>query len=91
MKRRTVLVLGCFLLALAACGSNNQSQTTATAAPPPGTGPVKIGKDNVFSPLVQDYNKAKALNGQVQQQAKSADQSLENDTAPAAATSQQQP
>ena len=86
MKRRAAFALGC-LLTLAAC-SDKQQDTTATAAPPPGTGPVHISKSNVFSPLVQDLNKAKAVNGQVQQQAKSADQSLENDTAPAASTSQ---
>ena len=87
MERRAVLVLGC-LLALAAC-SGKQEDSTATAAPPPGTGPVQISKSNVFSPLVQDLNKAKAVNGQVQQQAKSADQSVEDQSAPSAATSNQ--
>ena len=86
MERRAALVLGC-LLALAAC-SGKQQDTAATTAPPPGTGPVHISKSNVFSPLVQDLNKAKAVNGQVQDQANKANQSLENDTAPAAATSQ---
>jgi ABC-type glycerol-3-phosphate transport system substrate-binding protein len=86
MERRATLVLGC-LLALAAC-SGKQQDSTATAAPPPGTGPVHISKSNVFSPLVQDLNKAKAVNGQVQDQANKANQSLENDTAPAATTSQ---
>jgi hypothetical protein len=76
------------LTALAACGSDHQDQA-ATAAPPPGTGPVKISSSNAFSPLVQDLNKAKAVNGQVQQQAKKADQSLESDSAPAASTSSQ--
>ena len=76
----------CLLLALTAC-SGKQADSSATAAPPPGTGPVKISSSNAFSPLVQDLNKAKAVNGQVQGQAKKADQSLENDTAPAAATS----
>ena len=84
MERRAVFALSC-LLALAAC-SGKEQDSTATAAPPPGTGPVQISKSNVFSPLVQDLNKAKALNGQVQQQAKNADQSLEKDTAPADAT-----
>jgi|GEM_PF-5018927 len=73
------------LAALAAC-SGKQQDTAATAAPPPGTGPVQISKSNVFSPLVQDLNKAKAVNGQVQQQFKSANQGLENDTAPAPTT-----
>lgn len=83
MKTLPALLL---MAALAACGSSNQDQASATPAPPPGTGPVQISKSNVFSPLVQDLNKAKAVNSQVQQQAKGADQSLENDTAPAAAT-----
>lgn len=83
------LILGASLLMLAACGSNNQDQTSATKAPPPGTGPVQISKSNVFSPLVQDLNKAKAVNGQVQQQAAAANKSIENDSAPAAATSDQ--
>ena len=84
---RTGLLLGC-LLGLAACGSDHQDQA-ATQAPPPGTGPVKISSGNAFSPLVQDLNKAKAVNGQVQDQAKQADQSIEDQSAaPAAATSQ---
>lgn len=90
MNKYVAVALAC-ILALAACGSNNQDQASATAAPPPGTGPVQISKSNVFSPLVQDLNKAKAVNGQVQQQFKNANQGLENDTAPAASTSQQQP
>jgi hypothetical protein len=88
MNQRMGLVLGC-LLVLAACGSDHQDQAFATPAPPPGTGPVQISKSNVFSPLVQDLNKAKALNGQVQQQAKTADQSIEDQSAPSAATSDQ--
>jgi hypothetical protein len=47
---------------------------------------VKISSSNVFSPLVQDLNKAKALNGQVQKQAQDANKSLESDSAPAAST-----
>jgi hypothetical protein len=84
MKTLPALLL---MTTLAACGSSHQDQASATASPPPGTGPVKISSSNVFSPLVQDLNKAKALNGQVQQQAKSADQTIESDSAPAAATS----
>ena len=87
MELRAALALAA-LLALAACGSDHQDQAAATRSPPPGTGPVKISSSNAFSPLVQDLNKAKALNGQVQDQARKADQSLENDTAPAASTSQ---
>jgi hypothetical protein len=86
MKTLPALML---MAALAACGSSNQDQASTTPAPPPGTGPVHISKSNVFSPLVQDLNKAKALNGQVQQQAKTADQSIEDQSAPSAATSDQ--
>lgn len=88
MDKRMGLVCGC-LLALAAC-SGKQDDSAATKAPPPGTGPVKISSSNAFSPLVQDLNKAKALNGQVQQQAKAANQSMEDQSsaAPAASTSQ---
>lgn len=88
MGIRACFALGC-LLALAACGSDHQDPASASAAPPPGTGPVKISSSNAFSPLVQDLNKAKAVNGQVQQQAAAANKSLENDTAPAAATATQ--
>jgi hypothetical protein len=92
MNKSLSLSLACLLLGLAACGSNDQDQAAATKAPPPGTGPVQISKSNVFSPLVQDLNKAKALNGQVQQQAKGADQSIETQSmAPAAATTTDQP
>jgi len=89
MNRYSALSLACLLLGLAACGSNDQDQAAATQAPPPGTGPIQISKSNVFSPLVQDLNKAKAVNGQVQQQAKGADQSIETQSAPAAATTDQ--
>jgi len=90
MNRNLSLSLACLVLGLAACGSNDQGHAAATQAPPPGTGPVQVSKSNVFSPLVQDLNKAKAVNGQVQQQAKGADQSIESQsTAPAAATSDQ--
>lgn len=87
MKRHAALALA-GLTALAACGSDHRDQAAANPAPPPSTGPVKISSNNAFSPLVQDLNKAKAVNGQVQEQAKKADQSLENDTAPAASTIQ---
>jgi len=90
MSRNLSLSLACLLLGLTACGSNDQDQAATTKAPPPGTGPVQISKNNVFSPLVQDLNKAKAVNGQVQQQAQGADQSIESQSAaPAASTSGQ--
>ena len=53
-------------LAITACGSDNSSDQAATKAPPAGT--VVVPKNNVFSPLVQDLNKAKQVNSQVQQQ-----------------------
>lgn len=85
MERRAAYSLACLLL-LAAC-SGKQEDSNATAAPPPGTGPVKISKSNVFSPLVQDLNKAKAVNGQVQQQGQATDQAIESQSdAPSAAT-----
>ena len=88
MERRAALALVC-LVALAAC-SGKQDDSAATPTPPPGTGPVKVPSNNVFSPLVQDLNKAKQVNGQVQQQAKSADQAIESQSeAPAASTSDQ--
>ena len=85
MDKRMGLVCGC-LLALAAC-SGKQDDSATTKVPPPGTGPVKISSSNAFSPLVQDLNKAKALNGQVQQQGKDANQAIEDQSAaPAAST-----
>ena len=88
MEKCTALILAC-LVALSACsGKQDGTTSAATQAPPPGTGPVKISSSNAFSPLVQDLNKAKAVNGQIQQQAKSADQSIEAQSAPAASTSQ---
>lgn len=90
MPTRAYLVCGC-LLALAACGTGHQDQTAATKAPPPGTGPVKISSSNAFSPLVQDLNKAKAVNGQVQQQGLATDQSIESQSGAPAAATQDQP
>ena len=86
MNRYLSVSLSCLLLGLAGCGSNDQDQAATTKAPPPGTGPVKISSNNAFSPLVQDLNQAKQVNNQVQQQAKGADQTIESDSAPAAAT-----
>lgn len=74
-----------FLACLAGC-SGKQEDSAATKAPSPGTGPVKISSNNAFSPLVQDLNKAKQVNDQVQQQAKGTDKAIESDSAPAAAT-----
>ena len=89
MQRHAALALA-MLLVLAACGSDRQDQAAATKAPPPGSGPVKISSGNAFSPLVQDLNKAKALNGQVQKQGQATDDAIESQSgAPAASTSQQ--
>ncbi|HSN16882.1 MAG TPA: hypothetical protein VLV87_01620 [Gammaproteobacteria bacterium] len=80
---RTLLPL-LLLTALAAC--SGKQEDGAAKAPPPGTGPVKVSSSNVFSPLVQDLNKAKQVNAQVQQQGKATDQAIESESAPAAAT-----
>jgi len=86
MDKRMGLICGC-LLVLAACSGKQDDATAKTPAPPSGT--INVPKNNVFSPLVQDLNKAKQVNNQVQQQAKAANQSLEDQSAaPAASTSQ---
>lgn len=75
------------MLVLAACGSDNSSDQAATQAPPSAT--VVVPKNNVFSPLVQDLNKAKQVNNQVQQQFQKTDSQIEAPTpasAPSAAT-----
>lgn len=83
---RTILCL-LAMLALGACGSDKQDDTTATHAPPAGT--VVVPKNNVFSPLVNDLNKAKQVNNTVQQQFQKGDKQLESDSAaPAPATTQ---
>lgn len=74
------------MLALAACGSPDKPADSA-ATPPPNAATIHVSKSNAFSPLVQDLNKAKAVNGQVQQQAQQTDQAIESQSAPAAATS----
>jgi ABC-type glycerol-3-phosphate transport system substrate-binding protein len=89
MERHAALALAT-LLVLAACGSDHQDQA-ATRAPSPGTGPVKISSGNAFSPLVQDLNKAKALNGKVQQQGQATDQAIESQSGAPAAATQDQP
>lgn len=86
MNKIAAVSYACLMLMLSACGSHKQDQTSATTPPPPGTGPVKISSSNVFSPLVQDLNKAKQVNNQVQQQAQAANKSLENDSTPSAST-----
>ena len=85
------LYVPALLLALAACGSPDKSDGSSAATPPPNAATIHVSKSNVFSPLVQDLNKAKAVNGQVQQQAQQTDQAIESQSAPAAATSDQQP
>ena len=83
MERRAALALAC-LLALTACSGKQDDTAAKTAAPPSGT--INVPKNNVFSPLVQDLNKAKQVNNQVQQQAQDANKTMESDSAPAAAT-----
>ncbi|MGE5626029.1 MAG: hypothetical protein ACM3ZT_10830 [Bacillota bacterium] len=81
MKNALCILSAGALLALAACSSNDQSDQTATKAPPSGT--IQVSKSNVFSPYVQDLNKAKQVNNQVQDQFKKTDSQVE---APTAAT-----
>ena len=74
-------------LMLAACSSSDQSDQNTAKAPPAGT--VVVPKNNVFSPLVNDLNKAKQVNNQVQQQFQKTNGEVESATtagAPAAAT-----
>ncbi len=83
---KTSLSILALAAALAACGSPDKSADSA-ATPLPNAATIHVSKGNVFSPLVQDLNKAKAVNGQVQQQAQQTDQAIESQSAPAAATS----
>lgn len=79
-----VIALAC---SLAACGSPDKSSDDAVT-PLPNAATIHVSKSNVFSPLVQDLNKAKAVNGQVQAQGQQTDQAIESQSsAPAAATS----
>ena len=87
MKNALCIVLASLAFTLASCGSNDQSDQAATKAPPSGT--VVVPKNNVFSPLVQDLNKAKQVNSQVQQQFQKTNGQVEAPTAasaPSAAT-----
>lgn len=80
------LCIPAMLLALAACGSSDKpADSAATSLPNAAT--IHVSKSNVFSPLVQDLNKAKQVNNQVQQQGQQTDQAIESQSAPAAATS----
>ena len=88
MKHLSSILITAALLASTGCGSNNQSDQAATKAPPSGT--IQISKSNVFSPYVQDLNKAKQVNNQVQQQFNKTNGQVEAPTAasaPSAATS----
>lgn len=87
MKNLSYMPVAGLMLVLAACGSNNASDQAATKAPPSGT--VVVPKNNVFSPLVQDLNKAKQVNNQVQEQFQKTNGQVEAPTAasaPSAAT-----
>ena len=74
------------ILALAACGSPDKPADSA-ATPLPNAATIHVSKGNVFNPLVQDLNKAKQVNGQVQQQARQTDQAIEAESAPSDSTS----
>lgn len=80
------LCLAATLFLLTACGSSDKPADSA-ATPLPNAATIHVSQSNVFSPLVQDLNKAKGVNGQVQQQAQQTDQAIESQSAPAAATS----
>ena len=88
MKYTSCILIAVALLASTACSSSDQSDQTATKAPPSGT--IQISKSNVFSPMVNDLNKAKQVNNQVQQQFNKTNGQVEAPTAasaPSAATS----
>jgi conjugal transfer/entry exclusion protein len=72
-------------LIIAACGADKPPADTAAAKVPPA-GTIVVPNSNVFSPLVQDLNKAKQVNNQVQQQGQQANQQIETETAPPATT-----
>ena len=80
-------LIAVLLSLLAACGSSDKPAADSAATPPPNAATIHVSKSNAFSPLVQDLNKAKQVNSQVQQQAQQTDQQIESDSAPAAATS----
>ena len=70
---------------LAACGSSNPPPAKqASSAPADAT--VVVSKSNVFSPLVDDLNKAKMLKKQSQGQVDHANTDQQIEPAPAAAT-----
>lgn len=87
MKNALCMFAAGLAFSVAACSSSDQSDQNATKAPPAGT--VVVPKNNVFSPMVNDLNKAKQVNNQVQQQFQKANGEVESATsanAPAAAT-----
>ena len=72
-------------LILAACGSSSPPPAKqASSAPSDAT--VTVSKSNVFSPLVDDLNKAKMLKKQSQAQVDHANTDQQIEPAPAAAT-----
>ena len=73
------------ILLLTACGSSNPPPAKqASSAPADAT--VTVSKGNVFSPLVDDLNKAKMLKKQSQGQVDHANTDQQIEPAPAAAT-----
>lgn len=87
MKTFSIIAASVTLAMLAACGSGNApDQTAANPAPPAGT--VSVPKSNVFNPLVQDLNKAKQVQNQLQAEKQKTDQQIQ---AQSAATSDGDP
>jgi hypothetical protein len=64
MRKSIYTVILTATLALAACGSSNPSPANSTASSAPPAGTIVVPKSNVFSPMVDDLNKAKQLKAQ---------------------------
>jgi lipoprotein-anchoring transpeptidase ErfK/SrfK len=85
MRPTLIASLSAAAALLAACGSSNAPPPKqASSAPADAT--VVVSKGNVFSPLVDDLNKAKMLKKQSQGQVDHANTDQQIEPAPAAAT-----
>ena len=71
---------------LVACGSSNPPPAKQASSAAPADATVVVSKGNVFSPLVDDLNKAKMLKKQSQGQVDHANTDQQIEPAPAAAT-----
>ena len=89
MNANISMAAACLVL-LAACGSNDDSSSAANTGgrrggSAPSAATVVVSKGNAFSPLVEDVNKAKALQRQSVEQSHP-DLDKQMDQTPAAAT-----